>query len=556
MLTPIGVVLVGIGFLFSCLITIYLYSIRINSRSSAIKKEEVTIENVEGSINKSERKKNKKKAKEQVHNQEHSSNVNSSLTSVVSPAESVSKFDDEDDILALASLKGYDTSKIRRRSPKEEKAEIIAEKKSSVEIPEAKVVPIVEKVVAIESNEIVSSTFEVPSNEEVFSESIVTTVVVEEWSHIPTREEEAAKNLKNKLTALEQEVQESERKLLQNSRLLEQSQKRINLLEQELKEQRKVSSGTKSALEAQIASLRAINHEMAGKLMIVEADASNSALFKGESDRAREANVRLQADLRRVQEEKAEILRQISELKTENGFLREQAYLADSLNVKCLALEEDLEEVRRQMELQVETAETELKLTRAKLESEIAFHRAEHANSVGSSTALHQEISQLKSELGKLTEIEEKAREFENLNSQLLGRIEECESKGSDEVDALKTELEAAQKSLFETDKLVQSKIEEIYILQSDLNNFEMTKSKLTACETEIASLTNEISHLKSQTVEKSDSTEILNLCNQLAEAEIKISGLQSDLAREIKRADIAKKVYETKLALLEKESN
>ena len=56
-----------------------------------------------------------------------------------------------------------------------------------------------------------------------------------------------------------------------------------------------------------------------------------------------------------------------------------------------------------------------------------------------------------------------------------------------------------------------------------------------------------------SENTDKLHSDEIEILRCQLAEAEIKISGLQSDLAREIKRADISKKVYEAKLAELKK---
>jgi hypothetical protein len=546
MLTPFEVIFLGIAVLFSFLLAIYLFSIRINGQENATvekgkRADEISFEEEENLIKTS--KKKKKESKDKVLNEKQPL----SLVSDAGASEVVvAKFDEEDDIIALASLKGYDTTGIRRHLP--EKAKIIEitapapiETKKlilkSSEIETKKEI----SVVKIEENFTISE--EIKFNQEIHSES-ASNVTLEEWSHVPTREEKVINNLKNKLTILEAKIEESDLKLTHSSRVLEQSQNRINLLERELKEQLKLSSSSKTTLEAQVASLLAINKEMAGKLVVVEADAMNSSLLKNEFDRSKEANSRLQMDLLRAQEEKSELFRQISELKIENGFLREKSHLAESLDNKCGALEEELEESRRQMEIQIETAETELKLTRAKLESEIAFHRAEHANSVGSSTALHQEIAQLKSEIIESeTKNKSKAEELEKLNLQLLLRIEELESKDSESTETLKR-----------SEEIVEIKNEEISKLEIDL---EKTKSKLIACESEISSLISTIKSYEHADAEAADSDEnISNLRNQLAEAEIKISSLQSDLTREIKRADIAKKVYDAKLAMLEKAKN
>ena len=73
---------------------------------------------------------------------------------------------------------------------------------------------------------------------------------------------------------------------------------------------------------------------------------------------------------------------------------------------------------------------------------------------------------------------------------------------------------------------------------------------EIEALKAEIKLLKSDLESLKSST---DSNSEIEFLRTQLAESEIKISGLKAEVAREFKRANISKIVYENKLAELNK---
>lgn len=608
MLSPIGVVLIGCGFVFACLITIYLYAAQINKRSTSnignLNYEPAHAEEQNNTTKESSKSKNKTKSKKDKKPSKNNFNAESTHVDTVLPASSPSSsevsitYDEEDDIIALASLKGFDVTGIRRRNlPQSSESKVIESIKSSeisvvdkkpnpkvkstntvinaaeeIKVEQEVVAMIIENAHVFEDN----SSFENSKLEDsIFIHELGTMSQPQEWSSMPTRDEEITKNLKNKIANLQTELEESEYKCGRTSSQLEQAQKRISLLERELHEQNKATNSMKLSNESQMAALRAVNREIMSKLALVEADTMNTSVLKGEAERAKDTILQLQNEIRQFEEEKFEIIRQLSEFKNENAVLRENMYVAEKLSEKCTKLEEELEEARREMSLQVETAQAELQHTRAKLESEIAFHRAEHANSVGSSTALHQEISQLKSDLEKITEADSqnqiRIRELEELNSQLLNSNDEQKSLKS-ELDLVKQDLKNAEvelnnlkDSLLQSGDELKAKINEnlnlenmIKVINSELKSAEENtmarNDEILALKAELSSKNSELSSLNEECSTKS--SEIDSLREKLSEAELKITGLQSDLTREIKRADISKKVYETKLAELEKMKN
>ena len=288
--------------------------------------------------------------------------------------------------------------------------------------------------------------------------------------------------------------------------------------------------------EAQITSLRSVNRELMTKISLVESDAHNATILRKEVERAKESVSSLQTEIVTVEDQKQELFRQLSELRAENSFLREKIVETKSLSSKCLDLEVELEETRREMSLQVESVEAELQLTRVKLEGEIAFHCSEHANAVGSSTALHQEIIQLKYDLNE-------SIQKESINE---SKMKELES----EFDIAKIELSNLKSSLLEKDN-------EISKLDNELKSTEgknnVLLNEISILKSEISSKNSKISESESTGNPSAEAVVIESLRNELAEAEIKMVGLRSDVAREIKRADISKKVYEAKLAELQK---
>jgi hypothetical protein len=385
MMTRWEVILLEIGVLFAFLVAIYLFSIGINGQENVTDKKvkrdnKISFEEEENIIKTP--KKNKEETKENVLSEKQ----RLSLVSAFETSEVIDKFDEEYDIIALASLKDCDTAEIHRRLPEKakkiESAATIETKKFNLKFPE------IEKensVVKIE--------------------------------HIPTREEEVIKNLKSKLTVLEAEIEESELKLTHNLRALQQSEKRINLVERELKEQRKMSTRAKATMEAQVASFRAINKEMAGKLMAVEADALNASLLKFEFDRSKEAISLLQTDFLRAQEEISELFRQISELKIDKNKSKAEEIEKSNLQLLCRIEEfeskdfESTETLKRSEKIiqikneGISKLEVDLETSKSKLiayESEISFLNSaiksyEHADAEAANS--DENISNLRNQL-------------------------------------------------------------------------------------------------------------------------------------------------------------
>jgi hypothetical protein len=414
MVTRCEVILLEIGVLFAFLVAIYLFSIGNNGQKNVTDKKgkrdnKISFEEEENIIKTP--KKNKEKTKENVLSEKQ----RLSLVSAIEASEVIDKFDEEYDIIALASLKDCDTAEIHRRLPEKakkiESAATIETKKFNSKFPE------IEKensVVKIE--EIFTISEEIKFNQEVLSES-VSNLTIEEWSHVPTLEEEVIKNLKNKLTVLEAEIEESELKLMHNLHALQQSEKRINLVERELKEQRKMSTRAKATMEAQVASFRAINKEMAGKLMAVEADALNASLLKFEFDRSKEAISLLQTDFLRAQEEISELFRQISELKIDKNKSKAEEIEKSNLQLLCRIEEfeskdfESIETLKRSEEIiqikneGISKLEIDLETSKSKLiayESEISFLNSaiksyEHADAEAANS--DENISNLRNQL-------------------------------------------------------------------------------------------------------------------------------------------------------------
>ena len=598
MLSTTIILIVGIAFVAFCLAAFYFLAIRINRQSNTIVNDSIAFKNespANEEIFEKINHKTKIAGKKVAHEPD---NAAKALSSVIVPKSKSELDDDDEDIIALAALKGYDITGIRRRnklSAKENnyKESIldsgigpklnISETKSDLPADPA----------SLELSAMKSS-FVNPDSAKTDAENIKSPIFLSEsrpekecyeWNHVRTREEETIRILKAKIDTLQSELEISDNNCLHNARSLERSQRSVSLLEQELKEQKKIFSSAKISNDAQISSLRLINRELTAKLATIEADSLNASFSKAELDKAKDIISRLQIDFEDLQKEKSELFHQLSEFKRDNEELKNQAFIADALNIKCAKLEEASEEMLREFNIQLENSRAELKSTRSKLESEIAFHRAEHANSIGSSTALHQEIAQLKADVSLLSEREAESKlksdnfeksnvqlllEFEELNSSqksYLITISELESQLSDskeKISSLKWDFEKQTAQLADIQVKFDNCMSKCESLEFDLKNYlaeieiqksniEILKSELEAKEIEIASLSSQISMASSENTDKLHSDEIEILRCQLAEAEIKISGLQSDLAREIKRADISKKVYEAKLAELKK---
>lgn len=500
--------------------------------------------------------------------------------------------DEEEDIIALAALKGFNVTGIRRRNKSSDKRKHVFEPEMMTEPTNQHLVKIEPLATVDTTNLSTKPSFSDPENIEKESEIAERESDLkdfdnksDEWNYIRTREEEANRILRARIDFLQCKLEDSDKKFSQTISSLGQAQSRVNFLERELKEQKKLFYSSKTSSDAQIASLNTINRELAAKLSSVEADSLNSSLTRTELDRAKDIITQLQSSIGNINEEKSEFFRQLSLVERENENLRSKSFLVEALSDKCSKMEEVLEESRREFSLQLEKSRAELKSTRAKLESEIAFHRAEHANSVGSSTALHQEISQLKADVVALSakeyESKLKSEELEIRNAQLLSKVEELEySEKSNQsiICALENQLSEASDKLSsltfdcERKSIDLSNIQVSYnefkvkcdFLQSELNdalvkiqslesNAEHINSALQAKDIELAALRAQISAPSFEISPNSGSDELHALRDQLAEAEIKISGLQSDLAREIKRADISKRVYEAKLAEFKK---
>lgn len=588
------ILIIGIFFVTACLTALYMLARLINNRSNYIadisiasKNEEKCAEEIIPKSNIKRNRTNDNKDKNHISN-EQDTTVKVTYNSNGSKSEQI---DEEDDIIALAVLKGYDITKIRRKdkSPTKKinmhpsKCVFETETDSKIDAPVSKYNSLSEAL-SIEFS-LMKSTVNSDDIEVLKSKSRLEEES-NEWNHIRTREEEAIRSLKAKIDSLKNELKDSHDHRNQASRFFEQAQRRVNLLEYESKEQEKIFYSAKASNEAQIASLNVINREMAAKLATIEADTLNVSLTRTELGRAKDVISRLQIDFENIQEERSELLVQLSENKRENGELRNQAYLVDALTGKCKRLEESFEESRREFNLQVENYKSELKLTRAKLEGEISFHRAEHANSVGSSTALHQEIAQLKADVNAFSireaEFKLKSDDLEKCNSQLTLNLEDLRSSekyyqntirdfeqklndANEKINHLNSDFERESADLADIKAKFDGCISNCTFLQSELNNalaeivlresnIEILNSELQAKHMESDTLNTNISMTSFDVTDIYCSKELETLRDQLAEAEINISGLQSDLAREIKRADISKRVYEAKLSELKKE--
>lgn len=585
MISASTVLIIGAFFVTVCLAALYMLSIRINNQSTIIanvpEKDEKCAEEPIQKLNVKRNRINPKANKDNI--------INEQVTAVketTTESKSSEPIDDEDDIIALAALKGYDVTGIRRKEKCPPKPIISSQAPKCVDSKIATAVlankclsPEPVAVSKLPVNPITIESSCVIKEEDGFSKT-------NEWSHVRTREEEAIRSLKAKVDSLQSELKDSHEHQSQSARNLDQAQRRVNLLEQESKEQQKLFTLSKASNEAQMASLNAINREMAAKLATIEADSLNVSLTKTELVRAKDIISRLQTDIDNIQEERTELAHQLTEYKKEHGELSNQVYLVDALTNKCKRLEESIEESRREFNIQLEKSEAELKLTRANLESEIAFHRAEHANSVGSSTALHQEIAQLKADVMALSkreaELKSKSDDLEKSNGQLIFNLEDLRSSekyhqdtisslektltdSNEKITSLNSDLERNSADLADIKAKFDDSMAKCNFLESELKNaaviielressIEILKSALQAKELE---LDTKLSMASSSSVIKTDndnSKELEILRDQLAEAEITISGLKSDLGREIKRADISKKVYEAKLSELKKD--
>jgi chromosome segregation ATPase len=169
-----------------------------------------------------------------------------------------------------------------------------------------------------------------------------------------------------------------------------------------------------------------------------------------------------------------------------------------------------------------------------------------------------------------LAEAARLAAELEEARGELqLARLHQ---RSTDNLDALQTQLQAIKNQnaqLSEEAVLLQSKLEDTQAradkveaaLKWELEHHRAeqanTAGASAALHQEISTLKEELEKAQASFVESKqpheEGTHEDELKIQLAEAEEKISALQADLAREIKRADVAKKVYEAKLAELNK---
>lgn len=566
-----SVLVVAVLFLAACLVTVYLLFLRINRASTpvllpadSIEEEQDGKSSSEASQSEKNHGKGKKKKNAKKASPVSSSNqVNQTPASSASPSPSTQsqssvKFDDEDDILLLAQLKGYNVSGVRRRGPAnnaivtptlssvntktsnvnvkpikkepvaplssssssssssasdsadsndslssltpEELAFIASEATAAVEAAESSGMVVEEVIIEANiPNESIESSVE---SESIDSEEIIEDVVIVEevipikssvksspvstsndWSSVPTREEEAIKSLKNKVLDLQAQLKQADAQTATQERALEQARRRCTLLESEAKEARRLAADQKRSADNQIATLRSLNADLSEKLGRMESViVAEASALKSEAEEAKSQISQLKGELVQLSAEarrkEAETDAKIQALMREKPLLEEQAGESAHLKEELVAAQNNIEKLTQSLqdyrqELEVarlhagsEEIISELKAkleeasrVEAALKHEVQHHQAETRNAHGASAALHQEIATLKAEL-------EKRESSSNNNNQedLVGELQ-----------------------------------------------------------------------LK------------------LAEAEERITALQADVAREMKRADVAKKVYDMKLAELEK---
>lgn len=193
---------------------------------------------------------------------------------------------------------------------------------------------------------------------------------------------------------------------------------------------------------------------------------------------------------------------------------------ADRDQARARALAAELQQQRhvaqaqpaRIAELQAASAaaQAELQRVREQLERELSFHKAEHQNSVGAGIALHQEIAQLKAELhdAQAMTVVVEGRELRAL-------------EGVQTLDAALREQRAVNEQL----------------------RAQLDAARQAAQASAVAA---------SFAPPPGTEEQLEELRGQLAAAEATVASLQGDLQREIKRADVSKRVYEAKLAELQ----
>jgi DNA repair exonuclease SbcCD ATPase subunit len=262
-----------------------------------------------------------------------------------------------------------------------------------------------------------------------------------------------------------------------------------------------------AAEEAAKQSARAVEHEQQ-RIRVLEAQ------LRDEKKTTTTAKAQL-VSLRTVNNELAGKLSQL-DASLQGALDTQTRQLSQSLDQARVRIAE-LEASQRRSSMTSETAVEELKTLRAEaaqlrheLETEKAKHRAEHQNNVGAAIALHQEIAQLQGE-----------------RESLRGAVQKAETR---ELRALET-----------------------------MQNAETQLHALAAEKTQLLTQLQEAqSRAQNAAVEASFAAppglelQMEEMREQLNAAEATIASLQSDLQREMKRAEVAKRVYETKLADLQ----
>lgn len=558
-----GVVLVAVGFMCATLLTIYLYFDRANAtaraasaemlkntassaQSDAAKVTDKTSETSETS--KPDAVKGKKNKGKKQNGQKPSGSSSSSTASHVAVSSTVSRADASstasqsnssdhgdddgfDDIIALARLQGHKLNGVRQRpsprldsvstgassvrtqspvkrtrdqprlmapeplpTPAPESPSLTPEEMAFVcemakeEFAEAtaqetvqEIVIVGEATVSLDNDSVTESSVSASTKSPISTSvsppeafvAVMTAVKTSEsqssseWSHVRTREEETIRSLKNRLGHMQGQLDRSENAIVAADRTLAQSQSRVRLLEQEVKEQRQALFAAKTAADTQLAALRTANRDMIAKLALTETD-NQETIVRQETIR------QLQGELARLEGERSALRRQNEELS---------------------ASARDTDE--------------ELHRLRNTLEQELTHHRAEQLNTAGANTALHQEIAQLKQELQSALHSNTHAEQRDTHTQAELQTLQHEQIRLSTENAALKTEVARMQEEAAERENEAQT----------------------------VPSAANDADQLRAQ----------------LAEAEAKLASLQVDLQREIKRADVSRKVYELKMAELER---
>ncbi len=574
-----SVLVVAACFLAALLITLYLLFLRINRCSSpepVITAEVLEALTKNGNLEESKiakegqeaggKKKKKKGAAGGVkkmgtnhNNHSNTTTTSSSNDSAVNEStESVSSNSsvEEDDILMLAQLKGYNVSGLRKRSSAATTASVgkaspinkpvfsayqpvkpvatgapVASTSAAVAVasfsssdsltslsPEELAFIASEAVQAVEAAGVIEEVLEAveavaeaieaietveavviekepvsapikPSSKPIVHKPVLTkptAVNTDEWSSVPTREEEALKVLKLKLATLQEQLDSADATCVSQERALEAARRRAQLMELEAKDARKLLVDQKRASDAQLVALKASNADLTAKLARMEAlVVGEAAALQAESEEAKRTAAQLEAQLIKI---------------TGEARRHEEAQKIATGEVDRLAAE--LEEARRELQL----------------------------------ARLHQRSSD---------DFDSQIHAIKNQNSQL-----------AEEAALLQTKLEQVQEH--------STKVEAA--LQRELDHHRAEQAAMAGCS---AALHEEIAGLKEELEKTTASLKVLqessasappapenndeDLKIQLAEAEEKIAALQADLAREIKRADVAKRVYDVKLAELNK---